>query len=50
VEELCSQPTAPVGGLTPGYIVAGALWVVITTVVLTQLRAPHPPAGAVPRR
>lgn len=43
---LAGLPPAPVGGLTPGYVAAGALSVAITTVVLTLLRTPHPPAGA----
>lgn len=43
---LNGTPPAPVGGLTPGYLVAGALSVALTTVALTLLRLPHPPAGA----
>lgn len=43
---LSGQSPAPVGGLTPGYLVAGALSVALTTVVLTLLKTPHPPAGA----
>jgi hypothetical protein len=43
---LNGTPPAPVGGLTPGYLVAGALSVALTTVVLTLLQLPHPPAGA----
>lgn len=43
---LSGQPPAPVGGLAPGYLVAGALSVAVTTVVLTLLKTPHPPAGA----
>jgi CBS-domain-containing membrane protein len=37
---------APVGGLTPAYVAAGALSVALTTAVLTLLALPHPPAGA----
>ena len=43
---LVGQPPAPVGGLTPGYVMAGALSVALTTLVLTLLKLPHPPAGA----
>lgn len=43
---LNGTPPAPVGGLTPGYVAAGALSVALTTVVLTLLALPHPPAGA----
>ncbi|WP_345800858.1 HPP family protein [Microbacterium sp. AZCO] len=43
---LQGTPPAPVGGLTPGYLVAGALSVAITTLVLTLIKLPHPPAGA----
>jgi hypothetical protein len=43
---LQDQPPAPVGGLTPLYVVSGALSVGITTLVLTWLGLPHPPAGA----
>ncbi|CAI9410636.1 HPP family protein [Aestuariimicrobium sp. T2.26MG-19.2B] len=39
-------PSAPVGGLTPSHVAAGALSVALTTLVLTWLRTPHPPAGA----
>ena len=42
---LRGDPPAPVGGLTPGYVAAGALSVAITTLVLTLLHLPHPPAG-----
>lgn len=37
---------APVGGLTIPYVAAAALSVALTTLVLTLLRKPHPPAGA----
>jgi CBS-domain-containing membrane protein len=37
---------APVGGLTLPYVAAGALSVALTTLLLTWLRRPHPPAGA----
>ena len=43
---LVGQPSAPVGGLTPGYVAAGALSVAATTVILTVIHRPHPPAGA----
>jgi CBS-domain-containing membrane protein len=43
---LLGQPSAPVGGLTTGYVAAGALSVAGTTLILTLLRRPHPPAGA----
>ena len=37
---------APVGGLNPSFLLAGALSVALTTLVLTLLKKPHPPAGA----
>ncbi|WP_286277199.1 HPP family protein [Naasia aerilata] len=43
---LAGQPPVPVGGLTVPYLVAGVLSVAITTLVLTLLKLPHPPAGA----
>ncbi|MFK4834792.1 HPP family protein [Microbacterium sp. ZW T2_14] len=43
---LSGQPSAPDGGLTVSYVVAGTLSVAITTLVLTLLKTPHPPAGA----
>lgn len=43
---LTDQPPAPVGGLTAGHVAAGALSVALTTLLLTLLRSPHPPAGA----
>jgi hypothetical protein len=43
---LSGAAPAPVGGLTPAYVAAGALSVALTTVVLTLLGLPHPPAGA----
>ena len=43
---LQGTPPAPVGGLTPLYVVAGALSVAITTLVLSLMKLPHPPAGA----
>jgi len=43
---LTGQPPAPIGGLTPGYVAAGALSVALTTLVLSLLQLPHPPAGA----
>jgi CBS-domain-containing membrane protein len=39
-------PSVAAAGLTPGHLVAGALSVALTTVVLTWLKTPHPPAGA----
>jgi CBS-domain-containing membrane protein len=43
---LIGQLPAPVGGLTPSYVAAGTLSVAGTTLILTLLRRPHPPAGA----
>lgn len=43
---LQDAPPAPVGGLTAPFVAAGALSVALTTLVLTWLRKPHPPAGA----
>jgi CBS-domain-containing membrane protein len=43
---LFGAPPAPVGGLTPAYVAAGAISVAVTTLVLTLLQLPHPPAGA----
>ena len=43
---LTGAPPAPVAGLTPSYVAAGALSVAITTLVLQLIRLPHPPAGA----
>lgn len=43
---LNGQPPVPSGGLTASYLAAGALSVATTTVVLTLLKTPHPPAGA----
>ncbi len=43
---LRGDPPAPIGGLTAGYVAAGALSVAITTLVLTLLHLPHPPAGS----
>jgi hypothetical protein len=39
-------PSAPEGGLTPAHVLAGALSVALTTLVLTWTKLPHPPAGA----
>jgi CBS-domain-containing membrane protein len=39
-------PSAAAGGLTGAYLAAGALSVALTTLVLTWLGKPHPPAGA----
>jgi len=43
---LQNVPAAPVGGLKPLHVVAGALSVALTTLILTLLKKPHPPAGA----
>jgi CBS-domain-containing membrane protein len=43
---LQDSPPAPVAGLTPAFLLAGALSVALTTLVLTLLKTPHPPAGA----
>ncbi|MBG6215236.1 MAG: HPP family protein [Cryobacterium sp.] len=43
---LSGHPSAPVGGLTVSYVIAGALAVGITTAALSLLKLPHPPAGA----
>jgi CBS-domain-containing membrane protein len=43
---LQDSPSAAVGGLKPGHVLAGALSVAVTTLVLTWVKAPHPPAGA----
>ncbi|MFC7403449.1 HPP family protein [Citricoccus sp. GCM10030269] len=43
---LQDAPSAPVGGLTGAYLLAGAVSVAVTTLVLTAIRTPHPPAGA----
>jgi CBS-domain-containing membrane protein len=43
---LLGQPPAPVQGLTPTYVMAAAVSVALTTLVLTLLGLPHPPAGA----
>jgi CBS-domain-containing membrane protein len=43
---LQGRAPAPVGGLTVPYVAAGALSVALTTLVLSWLRTPHPPAGA----
>ena len=37
---------APVAGLAPRYVAAGAVSVALTTLLLRVLRCPHPPAGA----
>jgi hypothetical protein len=43
---LVGAPPVPVAGLTPPYLVAGALSVALTTGVLALLKLEHPPAGA----
>jgi CBS-domain-containing membrane protein len=39
-------PPAPVGGLSTGYVLAGALSVAVTSLILIGVGWPHPPAGA----
>jgi CBS-domain-containing membrane protein len=39
-------PSATVGGLTWVHVVSGAFSVALTTLVLTLIKVPHPPAGA----
>lgn len=43
---LTGIPPAPIGGLTLGFVTAGALSVAVTTLALTLIKMPHPPAGA----
>jgi hypothetical protein len=43
---LQDDPSAPAGGLTIAHLLAGALSVALTTLVLTWAKRPHPPAGA----
>lgn len=43
---LQNAASAPVGGLTLLHVMAGALSVAATTLVLTLAKKPHPPAGA----
>jgi CBS-domain-containing membrane protein len=43
---LTGHASAPVGGLTVTYVMAGVLAVAFTTAVLSLLKLPHPPAGA----
>lgn len=43
---LQDDPSAPAGGLTPAHLMAGALSIALTTLVLTLSKTPHPPAGA----
>lgn len=43
---LQDDPSAASGGLTPAYLLAGAVSVALTTLVLTAIQTPHPPAGA----
>jgi hypothetical protein len=43
----CRRPLVRRRDLTAGYVAAGALSVAaLTTLILTLLRSPHPPAGA----
>lgn len=44
--QLQDKQPAPVAGLTVGYVAAGACSVAVTTLVLSWLKLPHPPAGA----
>ncbi|WP_231567691.1 HPP family protein [Sinomonas humi] len=39
-------PFAPGGSLTLGHVLAGALSVAVTTLILSCVKLPHPPAGA----
>lgn len=43
---LTTAPSVVQGGLSVPHVLAGALSVAVTTVVLTLLRLQHPPAGA----
>jgi CBS-domain-containing membrane protein len=43
---VAGRAPAPVGGLTSGYVLAGAVSVGVTALLLSLLRHPHPPAGA----
>jgi CBS-domain-containing membrane protein len=43
---LTNAPSVVQGGLTVPHVLAGALSVALTTVVLTLLKLQHPPAGA----
>lgn len=43
---LVGAPSVPDAGLTPTYLIAGALSVAITTGILALARFEHPPAGA----
>lgn len=43
---LVGSPSAPTEGLTVQYVIAGALSVAITTLVLHLIRIQHPPASA----
>ena len=43
---LNGRPPAPVAGLSAGYVAAAVTSVAITTIVLTLVKLPHPPAGA----
>ena len=43
---LQDDPAAPSHGLTPAYLLAGVVSVALTTLVLTVIKIPHPPAGA----
>lgn len=40
------HPSAPVAGLSLGYVLGGALSVALTMLILQLLKLPHPPAGA----
>jgi CBS-domain-containing membrane protein len=43
---LVGAPSVPTAGLTPPYLIAGALSVALTTGILALLKLEHPPAGA----
>jgi CBS-domain-containing membrane protein len=40
------KPSAPVAGLSVGYVLAGALSVAVTMLILQLIKLPHAPAGA----
>jgi CBS-domain-containing membrane protein len=44
--DLATVPPAPVGGLTGRHVLAGALSVAVTSLILMSVRCAHPPAGA----
>jgi hypothetical protein len=44
--DLDGRAPATIGGLTTGYVLAGALSVAVTSAILMAAHLPHPPAGA----